>query len=147
MRFVPFFVYNYREVDAGATSIVDVNADVLSITNLKIHSSEGDRHRERVKNYSFDHCYNSVDRHSDNYACQELIYQDLGTEVLNASFSGYNACLFAYGQTGSGKTYTMMGDEVCTVSKSPSTFSLKAVHVVVKLKFVQLTACTLKPQY
>ncbi|XP_033647450.1 microtubule-associated protein futsch-like [Asterias rubens] len=101
-----------KEVDAGATSIVDVNADVLSITNLKIHSSEGDRNRERVKNYSFDHCYNSVDRHSDNYASQELIYQELGTEVLNASFGGYNACLFAYGQTGSGKTYTMMGDEV-----------------------------------
>ncbi|XP_033126809.1 uncharacterized protein LOC117124622 [Anneissia japonica] len=42
------------------------------------------------------------------------VYQDLGTEILDASFAGYNACLFAYGQTGSGKTYTMMGckDEV-----------------------------------
>ncbi|XP_022085926.1 uncharacterized protein LOC110976722 isoform X2 [Acanthaster planci] len=101
-----------KELDAGAINIIDVNEDVLSITNLKINSSEGDRHRERVKHYSFDHCYNSVDRQSDNYASQELIYQDLGTEVLNASFSGYNACLFAYGQTGSGKTYTVMGDDV-----------------------------------
>ncbi|XP_038071380.1 uncharacterized protein LOC119740222 isoform X2 [Patiria miniata] len=100
-----------KELDAGAINIIDVNEDVLSITNLKINSSEGDRHRERVKSYSFDHCYNSVDRQSDNYAPQELIYQDLGTEVLNASFSGYNACLFAYGQTGSGKTYTVMGDD------------------------------------
>jgi hypothetical protein len=37
------------------------------------------------------------------------VYQDLGTEVLQAAFDGYNACLFAYGQTGTGKTYTMMG--------------------------------------
>lgn len=50
------------------------------------------------------------------------IYQDLGTEVLNASFSGYNACLFAYGQTGSGKTYTMMGDEVCMVPRDRNSF-------------------------
>jgi hypothetical protein len=32
--------------------------------------------------------------------------------VLDASFEGYNACVFAYGQTGAGKTYTMMGTEV-----------------------------------
>ena len=37
------------------------------------------------------------------------VYQDLGTEVLQAAFDGYNACLFAYGQTGTGKTFTMMG--------------------------------------
>lgn len=37
VRFLLFLVNNYREVDAGATSIVDVNADVLSITNLKVN--------------------------------------------------------------------------------------------------------------
>ena len=40
------------------------------------------------------------------------IFQDLGTEVLNSSFDGYNVSLFAYGQTGSGKTYTMLGNPV-----------------------------------
>ena len=57
------------------------------------------------------------------------IYQELGTEVLNASFGGYNACLFAYGQTGSGKTYTMMGDEVRTVTEDPFTVNIKAAPV------------------
>ena len=42
------------------------------------------------------------------------VFQDLGTEVLQAAFEGYNACVFAYGQTGSGKTYTMMGGTVST---------------------------------
>jgi len=44
------------------------------------------------------------------------VFNDLGTEVVNAAFAGYNACVFAYGQTGSGKTYTMMGTPVSNVS-------------------------------
>lgn len=43
-----------------------------------------------------------------------MVYKDLGTEVVDCAFEGYNACVFAYGQTGSGKTFTMMG---CPVSK------------------------------
>lgn len=40
------------------------------------------------------------------------VFYDLGTEVIECAFEGYNACVFAYGQTGSGKTYTMMGSSV-----------------------------------
>jgi len=40
------------------------------------------------------------------------IFNELGTDVVDAAFTGYNACVFAYGQTGSGKTYTMMGTSV-----------------------------------
>jgi len=40
------------------------------------------------------------------------IFQDLGTDALQAAFDGYNACIFAYGQTGTGKTHTMMGHPV-----------------------------------
>jgi len=40
------------------------------------------------------------------------IFNELGTEAVEAAFAGYNACVFAYGQTGSGKTYTMMGTPV-----------------------------------
>ena len=38
------------------------------------------------------------------------IFQDLGTDVLQQTFEGFNACVFAYGQTGSGKTFTIIGD-------------------------------------
>lgn len=34
---------------------------------------------------------------------------DIGEEMLNHAFEGYNVCIFAYGQTGAGKSYTMMG--------------------------------------
>ena len=39
------------------------------------------------------------------------VFTDLGQEVVQQSYAGYNMCVFAYGQTGSGKTYTMMGSE------------------------------------
>lgn len=41
------------------------------------------------------------------------VFSDLGMDVIDSAFQGYNACIFAYGQTGSGKSYTMMG---CNVS-------------------------------
>ncbi|XP_063729758.1 kinesin-like protein KIF13A [Symsagittifera roscoffensis] len=37
------------------------------------------------------------------------MFEDLGLDLLENAFQGYNACIFAYGQTGSGKSYTMMG--------------------------------------
>ena len=44
-----------------------------------------------------------------NFASQRQVYEDIGLEMLDHAFEGYNVCIFAYGQTGSGKSYTMMG--------------------------------------
>ena len=41
------------------------------------------------------------------------MFEDLGLDVIDSAFNGYNACVFAYGQTGSGKSYSMMGYDVC----------------------------------
>jgi kinesin family protein 1 len=48
-------------------------------------------------------------READGKANQQRVYDDLGANLLNHSFEGYNTCIFAYGQTGSGKSYSMMG--------------------------------------
>ncbi|CAD6199177.1 unnamed protein product [Caenorhabditis auriculariae] len=40
---------------------------------------------------------------------ENKVYEDVGMEMLQHAFEGYNVCIFAYGQTGSGKSYTMMG--------------------------------------
>lgn len=61
------------------------------------------------KEFQFDHSYYSCDRDDSHFVDQLKIYNDLGKEVVNDAFIGYNACIFAYGQTGSGKTFTMMG--------------------------------------
>jgi hypothetical protein len=63
------------------------------------------------KEFVYDHSYWSVDPNDAQFVTQQQIYTDLGTQVVDAAFQGYNACIFAYGQTGSGKTYTMMGQQ------------------------------------
>mmetsp|Transcript_21098 Transcript_21098/g.29155 ORF Transcript_21098/g.29155 Transcript_21098/m.29155 type:complete len:119 (-) Transcript_21098:304-660(-) len=75
------------------------------------------------KEYAFDYSYWSHDGYIEpdkpggylnaepgsNYDDQDKVFKDLGVEVLNNAFQGYNACLFAYGQTGSGKSYSIVG--------------------------------------
>lgn len=46
------------------------------------------------------------------------VFLDLGRDVLEAAFEGYNACVLAYGQTGSGKSHTMMGNPVTIAEPS-----------------------------
>jgi kinesin family protein 1 len=64
-----------------------------------------------IKHYKYDYSYWSCEENVNNqkFATQEQVYQDLGIEMLEHSFEGYNVCIFAYGQTGAGKSYTMMG--------------------------------------
>jgi len=64
------------------------------------------------------------------------IFSDLGTEVVDAAYTGYNACVFAYGQTGSGKTYTMMGTSV-----SLRNYSVIRMYVCVILVYFELQQC------
>ncbi|CAD7961620.1 unnamed protein product [Amoebophrya sp. A25] len=52
----------------------------------------------------------SVDSSDPYYADQKLVYEKVGTRILNQVLDGYSTALFAYGQTGSGKTTSIMGD-------------------------------------
>lgn len=63
------------------------------------------------KLFAFDHCFYSTDPSADNFASQQLVFDQIGRDILDNAFQGYNACIFAYGQTGSGKSYTMMGNQ------------------------------------
>ncbi|XP_064113452.1 kinesin-like protein unc-104 [Macrobrachium nipponense] len=45
------------------------------------------------------------------FASQCDVFTDIGEEMLDHAFQGYNVCIFAYGQTGAGKSYTMMGKQ------------------------------------
>ncbi|KAL5008864.1 hypothetical protein ScPMuIL_014445 [Solemya velum] len=100
-----------KEKDKNAGVIVDVHGDNVAIINPKVDGiAEFADSREKVKHFTFDYCYDStLDVTAAGYASQQLVFQDLGTEVLQAAFEGYNACVFAYGQTSTGKTHTMMG--------------------------------------
>ncbi|XP_009704582.1 PREDICTED: kinesin-like protein KIF1A, partial [Cariama cristata] len=68
--------------------------------------------KETPKSFSFDYSYWSHTTPADiNYASQKQVYRDIGEEMLQHAFEGYNVCIFAYGQTGAGKSYTMMGKQ------------------------------------
>jgi kinesin family protein 1 len=66
---------------------------------------------DSIKHYKYDYSYWSCDEYVNNqkFATQKQVYQDLGIEMLEHAFEGYNVCIFAYGQTGAGKSFTMMG--------------------------------------
>ncbi|XP_074065499.1 kinesin-like protein KIF16B isoform X4 [Macrotis lagotis] len=102
---------NRREKDLEAKFIVHMEKNKTTITNLKIpEGGTGDTGRERTKTFTYDFSFCSADCKSPNYVSQEMVFTNLGTDVLQSAFEGYNACVFAYGQTGSGKSYTMMGN-------------------------------------
>lgn len=40
-----------------------------------------------------------------------FLFNDIGKEILNHIYQGYNSTVFAYGQTGAGKSYSIEGYE------------------------------------
>lgn len=102
---------NVRERSFGDEVIIDINETTITVTNSKIpEHTVGDQHREKCKVFTFDHSYWSVNPSDPHYVSQEQVFEDLGQDMIDCAFYGYNACVFAYGQTGSGKTYTMTGN-------------------------------------
>ncbi|THH02632.1 hypothetical protein EW145_g6722 [Phellinidium pouzarii] len=70
----------------------------------------GRQSEKKTMAFSFDKSYWSAGERDDpKYCSQYTLYSDLGKELLDHGFSGFNACILAYGQTGSGKSYSMMG--------------------------------------
>ncbi|KAI8641211.1 hypothetical protein BD408DRAFT_418578 [Parasitella parasitica] len=106
---------NAREKARGATTLIRMTGNQTIITkpaspNAIHQKKKGQKDEEEsVKAFTFDRSYWSADKDDDQYADQELVYNDLGRELLDHAFDGYNCCIFAYGQTGSGKSYSMMG--------------------------------------
>ncbi|XP_068453451.1 kinesin-like protein KIF1B isoform X3 [Clinocottus analis] len=95
--------FNSRETSKDSKCIIQMQGKTTTILNPKLP-------KEPAKTFSFDHSYWSHTTSEDpSFASQNLVYNDIGKEMLAHAFEGYNVCIFAYGQTGSGKSYTMMG--------------------------------------
>uniref|UniRef100_A0A913HFY2 Kinesin motor domain-containing protein n=2 Tax=Strongyloides stercoralis TaxID=6248 RepID=A0A913HFY2_STRER len=94
---------NKREVDLGTKCCVNFSSTSQVILSQSLEEGKS------PKVFTFDHCFDSTNPHSNTFISQEDVFENLGKDVIDNAFSGYNACIFAYGQTGSGKSYTMMG--------------------------------------
>ncbi|XP_011873959.1 PREDICTED: kinesin-like protein unc-104 isoform X3 [Vollenhovia emeryi] len=99
--------FNYREISREAQCIIEMTGSTTSIVNPK--ATQGSK--EAVKSFNYDYSYFSMDPNDENYSTQLMVYKDIGEEMLEHAFEGYNVCIFAYGQTGAGKSYTMMGKQ------------------------------------
>ncbi|XP_036714282.1 kinesin-like protein KIF1A isoform X20 [Balaenoptera musculus] len=97
--------FNSREMSRDSKCIIQMSGSTTTIVNPK-------QPKEMPKSFSFDYSYWSHTSPEDmNYASQKQVYCDIGEEMLQHAFEGYNVCIFAYGQTGAGKSYTMMGKQ------------------------------------
>ncbi|XP_054691528.1 kinesin-like protein KIF1A isoform X25 [Grus americana] len=97
--------FNSREMSRESKCIIQMSGSTTTIVNPK-------QPKETPKSFSFDYSYWSHTTPADiNYASQKQVYRDIGEEMLQHAFEGYNVCIFAYGQTGAGKSYTMMGKQ------------------------------------
>ncbi|XP_017044570.1 kinesin-like protein unc-104 isoform X3 [Drosophila ficusphila] len=97
--------FNSREIARESKCIIEMAGATTAITNPKVPPNTS----ESVKRFNFDYSYWSHDHHDSDFSTQAMVYKDIGEEMLQHSFDGYNVCIFAYGQTGAGKSYTMMG--------------------------------------
>ncbi|KAI9591855.1 hypothetical protein BDF19DRAFT_453694 [Syncephalis fuscata] len=98
---------NGREVARGATCLIRMEGNQTIITRPP--NPNDPTAKPDVKSFAYDHSYWSFDPKAPNYASQAIVYSDLGKELLDHAFEGYNTCIFAYGQTGAGKSYSMVG--------------------------------------
>ncbi|CDJ48141.1 kinesin, putative [Eimeria brunetti] len=105
--------FNEREKNMNAQLCISMEGKATTIDNIE--DPKGGK-----KTFSFDYSYWSHDGFendetgysrpvSSKYADQQRLYNEIGKDVLNNAYEGYNACLFAYGQTGAGKSYSMVG--------------------------------------
>ncbi|XP_029974266.1 kinesin-like protein KIF1B isoform X16 [Salarias fasciatus] len=97
--------FNSREMSKDSKCIIQMQGNSTTILNPKAP-------KEPAKTFSFDYSYWSHTTPEDPcFAAQNQVYNDIGKEMLQHAFEGYNVCIFAYGQTGAGKSYTMMGKQ------------------------------------
>ncbi|XP_047992660.1 kinesin-like protein unc-104 isoform X3 [Leguminivora glycinivorella] len=97
--------FNSREIARECKCIIEMAGNTTVIVNPKAPPGN----KDAAKSFNFDFSYWSHNPSDPEFSSQVMVYKDIGEEMLQHAFDGYNICIFAYGQTGAGKSYTMMG--------------------------------------
>jgi len=93
--------FNGRENDLGSKLCIEMQDKTTTVMPCG--------HNTQKKDFTFDFSYWSHNPADSNFADQDTVMSDIGTQVLQNALLGFHGCLFAYGQTGSGKSYSVMG--------------------------------------
>lgn len=81
------------ELKRGATPLIEMKGD-QTIISKPLDARTG-KEAEDHKSFTFDKSYWSADKDDPSYADQQTVYNDLGEDLLNHAFDGYNCCIFA----------------------------------------------------
>ncbi|KAL0949080.1 hypothetical protein HGRIS_014945 [Hohenbuehelia grisea] len=95
---------NSRELARGAKPLIRMDGNQTFIDPPESGSVQDVSKRageRKTLSFSFDRSYWSAGpRDEPRYCSQQTLYEDLGVELLDHAFNGFNACILAYGQTG-----------------------------------------------
>ena len=100
--------FNQRERDRNATSIIEMQGDTTRITNPTTF-----KHNTFTFDYSF-WSHNPEDAH---FATQDMVYANIGNDMIAHAFDGYNVCIFAYGQTGAYRVYPASIPRISSITR------------------------------
>lgn len=89
---------NSRELARGARGLVSIHGNQVQLSPPD--ANDGDpgnarSHGARAHSFAFDFSYNSMDKASDDYASQDTLFNDLGRNLLDHAFQGYNVRLLS----------------------------------------------------
>ncbi|KAJ4472001.1 kinesin-like protein [Lentinula aciculospora] len=94
---------NSRELARGAKPLIRMTGNQTLLDPPEAGSQQDTKRATERKPmaFSFDKSYWSAGpRDEPGYCSQQTLYDDLGKELLDHGFAGFNACILAYGQTG-----------------------------------------------
>ncbi|KAF9498237.1 kinesin-domain-containing protein [Pleurotus eryngii] len=143
---------NSRELARGAKPLIRMQGNQTFLDPPEAGSSQDAKRATERKTlaFAFDKSYWSAGpRDEPGYCSQQTLFDDLGKELLDHSFGGFNACILAYGQTGSGKSYSMMGygpdkgiiPQTCSelfVRVEQKTAADPNVHFTVEVSYIEI---------
>eukprot|EP01088_Endostelium_zonatum_P013652 TRINITY_DN2837_c0_g1_i1.p1 TRINITY_DN2837_c0_g1~~TRINITY_DN2837_c0_g1_i1.p1 ORF type:complete len:1343 (-),score=433.86 TRINITY_DN2837_c0_g1_i1:127-4155(-) len=96
--------FNSREKEMNAKCVIKMSGNSTAIYDPNASNKEASK---RI--FAYDYSYWSFDPKDSHFANQDVVFNDLGLDVLKNAWEGYNVSMFAYGQTGAGKSYSMLG--------------------------------------
>ncbi|KAI0951882.1 hypothetical protein AcV7_007850 [Taiwanofungus camphoratus] len=92
---------NSREIARGAKCLVRMEGNQTILEppdpgSAGAQASSGRAAERKAMNFTFDKSYWSAgSRDEPNYCSQQTLYDDLGKELLDHGFAGFNACILA----------------------------------------------------
>ena len=93
--------FNERELTNNFGKCVEMFGQQVLLTNPEAKEEE-------PRKFAFHKAYYSTDDAMGHPpVSNKEVFQDIGREILDCIYDGYNSTIFAYGQTGAGKSYSI----------------------------------------